>query len=308
MKQFVLLFLGFMPMFLCAQNYIEAGYTPSRTFLDKDRNNCGSGDLWQIKGMYSHTFSTKLNENGQPIVWAGTINGMYAKMNNKGYAAEYNPEQILNLGFNLTYIRPLTKKNPKWYMMASIGAGIYAAPNDIAWRSILVNGGVVFVYRLAKGLDVGVGAGLTTSFGVPLVMPMTFVKWTSTGQYEITIEAMSNIRASVARRFGNRFRLELVPCDMDGMSSVFRQDGKNKLYSVMRMRAYIHPEKGHQFIEQLENQAVEPETCRGRGKGPETADVFETVPDVFIFLRMTARFPGGGKPEADPVNIRKIPP
>ena len=73
-------------------------------------------------------------------------------------------------------------------------------------------------------------------------MPMTFVKWTSTGQYEITIEAMSNIRASVARRFGNRFRLELVPCDMDGMSSVFRQDGKNKLYSVMRMRAYIHPE------------------------------------------------------------------
>ena len=56
MKQFVLLFLGFMPMFLCAQNYIE--------------------------GMYSHTFSTKLNENGQPIVWAGTINGMYAKMNN----------------------------------------------------------------------------------------------------------------------------------------------------------------------------------------------------------------------------------
>ena len=242
MKQFVLLFLGFMPMFLCAQNYIEAGYTPSRTFLDKDRNECGSGDLWQIKGMYSHTFSTKLNENGQPIVWAGTINGMYAKMNNKGYAAEYNPEQILNLGFNLTYIRPLTKKNPKWYMMASIGAGIYAAPNDIAWRSILVNGGVVFVYRLAKGLDVGVEAGLTTSFGVPLVMPMTFVKWTSTGQYEITIEAMSNIRASVARRFGNRFRLELVPCDMDGMSSVFRQDGKNKLYSVMRMRAYIHPE------------------------------------------------------------------
>lgn len=241
MKQFVLLFLGFMPMFLCAQNYIEAGYTPSRTFLDKDRNNCGSGDLWQIKGMYSHTFSTKLNENGQPIVWAGTINGMYAKMNNKGYAAEYNPEQILNLGFNLTYIRPLTKKNPKWYMMTSIGTGIYSAPNDIAWRSFLVNGGVVFVYRLKENLDIGIGAGLTTSFGVPLVMPMTFVKWTSSGQYEINIEAMNNIKASVARRFGNKFKLAAV-CDMDGMSSVFREEGKNKLYSVMRMRAYLRPE------------------------------------------------------------------
>ena len=83
MRLLMLLLGSFIPLFLCAQNYIEAGYTPSRTFLDKDRNNCGSGDLWQIKGMYSHTFSTKLNENGQPIVWAGTINGMYAKMNNK---------------------------------------------------------------------------------------------------------------------------------------------------------------------------------------------------------------------------------
>lgn len=50
-----------MPMFLCAQNYIETGYTPSRTFLDKNRNKCGSGDLWQIKGMYSHTFSINLD-------------------------------------------------------------------------------------------------------------------------------------------------------------------------------------------------------------------------------------------------------
>ena len=241
MKQFVLLFLGFMPMFLCAQNYIETGYTPSRPFLDDDRNECGSGDLWQIKGMYSHTFSAKVNENGQPIIWAGTINGMYAKMNNKGFAAEYNPEQILNIGFNLSYIRPLTKKNPKWYMMASIGTGIYSAPNDIAWRSFLVNGGVVFVYRLKENLDIGIGAGLTTSFGVPLVMPMTFVKWTSSGKYEINIEAMNNIKASVARRFGSQFKLAAV-CDMDGMSSVFREEGKNKLYSVMRMRAYLRPE------------------------------------------------------------------
>lgn len=241
MRPLILLFLGFIPMFLCAQNYIETGYTPSRPFLDKDRNEYGSGDLWQIKGMYSHTFSTKVNENGQPIVWAGTINGTYAKMNNKGFAAEYNPEQILNLGFNLTYIRPLTKKNSQWYMMASIGTGIYSAPNDIAWRSFLVNGGVVFVYRLKENLDIGIGAGLTTSFGVPLVMPMTFVKWASSGQYEINIEAMNNIKASVARRFGNKFKLAAV-CDMDGMSSVFREDGKNKLYSVMRMRAYLHPE------------------------------------------------------------------
>lgn len=241
MRLLRLLLLSFMPMFLYAQNYIETGYTPSRSFLDKDRNKCGSGDLWQVKGRYSHTFSAKVNENGQPTVWAGTVNGTYAKMDNYGFASEYNPEQILNLGVNLSYIRPLSKENSKWYMMASIGAGIYAAPNDIAWRSVLANGGAVFVYRVRDNLDIGIGAGLTTSFGAPLVMPMAFVKWKSTGQYEINIEAMNNIKISVARQFGDKFKLAAV-CDMDGMSSVFREEGKNKLYSMTRMQAFLNPE------------------------------------------------------------------
>ena len=242
MKLIVFAILSLMPILLRAQGYIETGYTPTRSFLDKDRNAHGSGDLWQIKGMHSFPLSTKLDKNQQPIVWAGTLTGMYALMNNKGYAAEYNPEQILNLSFNVSHIRPLTSRNPQWYVIVSLGADIFSAPKDIAWRSFLVNGGVVFAYRLAKGLDVGIGAGLTTSFGAPLVMPTTFVKWTSTGKYEIYIEAMSNIKASVARRFGDKFKLELTPCDMDGMSSIFRKNGKNKLYSVMRMRAYLRPE------------------------------------------------------------------
>ena len=232
----------FAAMLVRAQGYVETGYTPSRSFLDEDRNSHGSGDLWQVKGMYTIPFSTKMNANGQPIVWAGTLGGMYAVMDNKGFAAEYNPEQILNLSFNVTHIRPLSKNSKKWYIMASLGAGIYSAPNDIALRSILVNGGIVFVYRLKKNLDVGVGAGLTNSFGVPLVMPMTFVKWTTTGEYEISVEAMNSVKASVARKFGDRFKLTLVPFDMDGMSSVFRRGGKTKLYSVMRMRSYLRPE------------------------------------------------------------------
>lgn len=236
-------FMIFSFVALCsyAQSYIETGYTPSRSFIDKNRNKHGSGDLWQTKGRYSFPISTKMNPNGQPVVWAGTVSGMYALMNNEGYAAEYNPGQILNLSFNVSHIRPLSKKSKKWYIISSLGAGIYSAPNDIAWRSILVNGAVVFAYRLHKNLDVGVGAGLTNSFGVPLVMPMTFLKWTSSGKFEIKVESMGNINASAAYRFNERFKLAAV-CNMDGMSSVFRKDGKNKIYSVMRMRAFLQPE------------------------------------------------------------------
>lgn len=241
MRLFLLLAFGLVSLLADAQSYVETSYTPSRAFLDKDRQERGSGDLWQVKGMYTFPFSMKMNDNCMPVVWAGTLTGMYAVLDNKGFAARYNPGQILNLSFNVTHIRPLGKNSKKWYIMASLGAGIYSAPNNISFQSILVNGGIVFAYRLAKGLDVGVGAGLTNSFGVPLVMPMTFLKWTTTGRYEIYVEAMSNVKVSVARRFG-KFKMELVPFDMDGMSSVFRQDGKSKIYSVMRMRSYLRPE------------------------------------------------------------------
>ena len=181
----------------------------------------------------------------EPLSWGKIhpdIISVQSMLKNEGFAAEYNPGQILNLSFNVSHIRPLTRKNPRWYMIASLGAGIYSAPNDIAWRSWLVNGGLIFAYKLRDNLDVGIGAGLTNSFGVPLVMPMTFVKWTSTGEYEILIEATANIKASIARQFTDKFKLALIPCEMGGMSSVFREDGKNKLYSVMQMKAYLRPE------------------------------------------------------------------
>lgn len=35
-------------------------------------------------------------------------------------------------------------------MIASLGAGIYSAPDAITWQSVLVNGGVIFVYKCRK--------------------------------------------------------------------------------------------------------------------------------------------------------------
>jgi hypothetical protein len=67
------------------------------------------------------------------------------------------------------------------------------------------------------------GAGLTNSYGVPLIMPMGFLKWNITGPYEVNVEVAGHMKASVSREFPDRFRLSLVPIDMDGMSAVAKR-------------------------------------------------------------------------------------
>ena len=239
-KILFLVVLGFAVKSVYGQGHIEAGYTPSRKFMkDEDNEKLGAGDMWQLRGRYTFLFSAKQNARKQPVVWSGTLSGMYAHMNNEGMAAEANPNDVLNVAFNVSHLRPFS---PRWYMMASLGIGVYTVPKDISFKSILANGAVIFAYKLRDNLDIGAGAGLTNSYGVPLIMPMGFLKWNITGPYEVNVEVAGHMKASVSREFPDRFRLSLVPIDMDGMSAVAKRNGDYKIYGATRMRAYIRPE------------------------------------------------------------------
>lgn len=231
--------LAFSSTNVFSQGYIEGGFIPKRDFQNDDKNKLGTTDEWHISGRYTMPFSVKVNEKGQPIVWAGTVSGQYVKMNNHEGACEVNPNEVLNFSVNVSHRRPLSER---WYMLASIGAGIYSAPDKIALRSVLANGGIIFAYKWRDNLDIGLGAGLTNSYGVPLIMPMGYLKWTTTGKYEINVEATNTMKASVKRQLSDHFSLSLVPFDMSGLSSVVKREGKTKIYGVMRMRSYIRPE------------------------------------------------------------------
>lgn len=235
--------LGFLfaifPTNVFSQGSIEGGFIPNRDFQDKDKNKLGTANEWQISGKYTMPFSAKVNDKGQPFIWAGTVSGQYVKMNNHEGACKVNPNDVLNVSVNISHRRPLSER---WYMLASIGVGIYSAPDEIALRSILANGGLIFAYKWRDNLDIGLGAGMTNSYGVPLIMPMGYLKWTTTGKYEINVEATNALKASVKRQFSDCFSLSLVPFDMSGLSSVVRRECKTKIYGVTRMRTYIRPE------------------------------------------------------------------
>ena len=209
-----------------AQGVIKTEYMPASSFRDEAGNKLGSGDLLKFTGAYTLPFSLKQNASGQPIMWSASARGTYAILNNRHMVLDIHPDEVLSGSLNLTHVRPLSKK---WYMIASLGAGIYSAPDAITWQSVLVNGGVIFVYKCRKNLDIGVGAGLTNSFGVPIAMPMFFLNWQLSGNYEVNVNLSSGVEVSGAVRLGDRFKLRLVAMEMDGISSVVDVEGKSMI-------------------------------------------------------------------------------
>ena len=234
---FLLLSLAAVGCF--AQGVIKTEYMPSSSFKDEAGNKLGSGDLLKVSGAYTLPFSLKQNASGQPIMWSASVSGAYAVLNNKDMVLDMHPDEVLNANLSLTHVRPISKK---WYMIASVGGGVYSAPDAITWESVLVNGAIIFVYKCRKNLDLGIGAGVTNSFGVPIAMPMFFLNWQLSGNYEVNVNLSSGMEISGAVRLGKRFKLRLVAMEMDGMSSVMDVDGKSMIYASAMIRSYLRPE------------------------------------------------------------------
>ena len=230
--------LVILPGLSYGQGYISSDYMPASTLKDDAGNKYGSGDLLILSGRYTLPFSVRHNEKGQVTAWSATLNCSYGILNNKGPAKELNPDNILNSSLNISHIRPLSDR---WSIIASLGAGVYASPNEITMKSVLANGAVVFVYKLRNNLDLGIGGGLTNSYGIPMILPMIYFSWRNTGKYEFKVDMSSGIKISAATWLNKKFKVELTAIEMDGMSAVMNIDGKSKIYSTASMKSYISP-------------------------------------------------------------------
>lgn len=236
----ILLMLGLAmwPQYCLGQGYISYDYMPESSLRDDLGNKYGSGSMMVMSGRYNLPLSVRHDDKGRLVAWSATISGTYGILSNKGQADELNPDKILNASLNISHIRPLSGK---WSMIASIGGGIYAPQHEVTTKSILANGGIVFVYQLRKNLDLGFGAGLTNSYGIPMILPMIYFSWRNAGRYELKVDMSSGMKVSAATWLNKRLKIELVGIDMDGMAAVMEVDGKSKIYSTVMMRSYISP-------------------------------------------------------------------
>jgi len=236
---FSILFLLIVPIDAAAQGFLKSDYITSSSLKDEKGNRYGSGDLFKISGRYTLPLSVRQNSSGQLSAWSATFYGSYGLFDNKKIRLNTIPDKIINANISLSHLRPLSEK---WYLIASLGGGIYAEPDDVSAKSILVNGGVFFVYKLINNLDLGIGAALTNSYGVPVIMPTSYVKWQLTGRYEVKANLANNMEISASAKLSDNFHLRLVAMEMDGMSAVMDIDGKSMIYSSTNMKSYLTPE------------------------------------------------------------------
>lgn len=170
------------------QNYICYDYITPSTLKDRLKGRHGSGNMQILSGDCTIPLAVKHNKKEQPIAWTAGIHMAYATLDNRGEANTLNPDNLLNGSLTLSHLRPISEK---WNLIASIGAGVYAPTYEISAKSILANGGLVFVYRLNRNMNLGAGIGLTNSYGIPMIVPILYLSWQKTGKYEFKVD-MSN--------------------------------------------------------------------------------------------------------------------
>ena len=140
---------------LPGEGYISYDYLPESSLKDDLGNEYGSGSLMMVSEGITCRFPSGMTTRAG---WwrSATVNAAYGVFHNKGQARELNPDNLLNASLNISHIRP---PSDKWSIIASVGGGVYAPLDGVSMKTLPANGAIIFVYKLRKNLDLGIGAG-----------------------------------------------------------------------------------------------------------------------------------------------------
>ena len=64
----------------------------------------GSAVVYQ--GGINIPLSMKSDENDRPIIWAVSLGGAYAKLDNRNFTEPFVIDEIMNIGFSISHLRP----------------------------------------------------------------------------------------------------------------------------------------------------------------------------------------------------------
>lgn len=224
-----------------AQISVKSEYIPYSKFKDENGNNLvGKADLKTIDGGIKIPVSIKMNENNKPTAWAIALSGTYASMGGaKGLSKEYYMPEILNAQMGLIHMRPL---NEKWSMIATLGAGIYSSDLDnISGKSILGQGGVLFIRHAKPNFDWGIGVAINNALGYPMIFPSLYLDWRLDGRYDFKLSLYDSFEVSLGYKINDNFKLSIIG-ESKGLMSAVKRDGKSMYYVAQYGYAGIQPE------------------------------------------------------------------
>lgn len=240
MKKTIILLAAVMTAVIVHGQQVEVscGTLTNSKFQDSDHNDYGKGSMQQYNIRYNQPLSMRMSEDGRPIAWTASLSSTLSVLDNHGQAEQYNPDNVLNTSLTFSHIRPISKR---WSIIASLGAGVYSATDDIRWSSVLFNGACIFVYQATDYLSFGGGVGLTNAYGAPMVVPMAYMHWGRGKKTSINLTLTNGIKAVAAHNFNRQFTLTWNILDMNALTSIVSAEDKRKIYSSMMLRSYFQP-------------------------------------------------------------------
>lgn len=237
MKINILLFLFFAITILPTKaQSIESACIFSSDYKNSNDIKSGKGGVFYISGSYQQPLYMQRDSIKGNRLLTATINGKYASLDNEGEARIDNPDEIINIGAMLTYVVPLAQR---WNILATAGATLNATPQYVRLQSMALTGGAIFMYRVNKGLNIGIGAIITTTYGQPVIIPTPFITWKRSGKFSIELNMRGLPEMVIATQINKNTKLNITPIAIENFSAVLNIDGENKLYSQRIFKSTI---------------------------------------------------------------------
>ncbi len=224
-----------------AQVYLKTEYIAPSTFQHEDNGHKldGKGGLKTIEGGIQLPVSMQINEHGRPTAWVLALGGTYASLGNESWYNEYCVSEILNAQAGVMHLRPFSEK---WSILAMAGVGIFTSDmNKFSGRSILGQGGLLFINHVNKAFDWGVGLALNNALGYPMIFPSFYLDWKLEGKYEFKLSMYNSFGIGVSTHLNEHFKLSLVG-EAKGIMAAVKKEEKNMYFTTQYAYVGIQPE------------------------------------------------------------------
>lgn len=214
--------------------YLPPGEKPKEKIGDAE----GSAMIYQ--GALRIPLAISKDKYNRAQLWGMGVSGTYTRFSNDHFTHEMVPE-LMNLELGFYHTRSLSNK---WSLKASMGMGLFMPSTDFSefnFRNILFSGGVVFIRHLKSNLDIGAGVAINSSLGYPMVFPTFYLRWELRGKYDVNIELIEGLDASIGYEFTDDFTLAYA-LEMSGQVALLKQAGKDMIFSHQYIVTGLRPE------------------------------------------------------------------
>ncbi|WP_417361641.1 DUF6268 family outer membrane beta-barrel protein [Galbibacter sp.] len=214
--------------------YLPPGEKPKEKIGDAE------GSAMIYRGSVKIPLSVRQDAYNRPQLWGMGISGAYAKFNNDHFTQEMVSE-IMNLELGFYHARSLSEE---WSLKASLGMGVFMPSTDLSglnFRNVLFSGGVVFIRHLNPNLDIGGGVAINSSLGYPMIFPAIFVRWELQGKYDVNIELVEGLDASISYDFNEKFTLAYA-VEMNGQVALLKRNCEDMIFSHQYIVTGFRPE------------------------------------------------------------------